>query len=258
MFNYTGFMGNQQQYFIGTSGFSYGGSWRGRFYPKDLPREEWLRFYATQFNAVEINSTFYRIPLRDSVKGWYEQTPSDFVFAVKMYRLATHLKRLIVDEQTLAMFDDYFSALSELKEKLQVLLVQLPKSVRANRDRLVQFIEALKQAIDAHGLTCRIAIEFRHETWFTEQTFAVLRKHAVASVINSGPGSMAVSREVATDFLYLRFHGRPILYFSNYSKAELQGWATFIARQNNPAFIFFNNTALAHAVKNARTLRGLL
>ena len=240
---------------IGTSGWSYA-NWKGAFYPNDLAQRDWLRYYATQFSSVEINSTFYHVPSRATVEQWRTATPDDFVFSLKLSRLITHMKHLVADEQTREALVRFFDATSPLKHKFGVLLVQLPASLHANIQQLTTFVQILKETLADYDITPRIAIEFRHASWFTTETFALLRQHNIASVWNSGPPTMPTDYTPTADFVYARFHGTPELYKSLYSETEMQHWAEHFAHTSvSTLFAYFNNTMELHAIANAQQLQ---
>lgn len=241
-----------QRYFIGTSGFNYT-EWRGKFYPADVPQKGWLNYYAGQFNSVEINNTFYGLPNPTAVKVWHDQTPDDFTFAVKMSRYVSHMKHLHMDDQGRDALARFFTAITPLESKLGVVLTQLPASFKRNDAVLREYLEAMVQSTDA-----KLAMEFRHESWFCDEVFAILRKYNTANVWNSAPADrMAMSLEQTADFVYARLHGTPFLYYSKYSDADLAEWATRIkpARQ---AYVYFDNTARVHAIDNAFALAATL
>lgn len=246
-----------QQYFIGTSGWVYP-EWKNAFYPQDVAQRNWLAYYAQQFSTVEINSTFYHLPKSETVKAWYQQTPKNFTFATKLSRFITHLKHLQCDEDLLQALEHYFVAIKELREKLAVILVQLPANLHRDDERLKIFIDALQNKAKLHQVPARFAIEFRHDSWFCEPVFTVLKQHNIASVINSAPQSMAASTEVTADFLYARFHGAKRLYQSEYSEAELRAWLETMRQSGaKRVFAYFNNTMELHALKNAKQLIAL-
>lgn len=125
---------------IGCSGFNYGG-WKGNFYPPDLPQKKWLDFYCKIFNTVELNVTFYRLPLASTFSKWHNETPSDFVFSIKGSRFITHIKRLLDPQEPLEIF---FERALNLKEKLRVVLWQFSPSFKINIERLKFFLKLLK------------------------------------------------------------------------------------------------------------------
>ena len=152
---------------IGTSGYNYPHWGGGVFYPKKLPQRRWLEFYSREFNTVELNVTFYRLPQESAFLSWRKRTPDGFKFAVKGSRFITHVKRLKDPGQPLKLF---FSRVKLLKEKLGPVLWQLPPSFKSNPKRLAGFLKALKKY-----KSIRQAFEFRNETWFSDEIFKMLK-----------------------------------------------------------------------------------
>lgn len=237
------------KYYVGCSGWHYE-HWRGLYYPQDLPRPEWLSFYAGQFDTVELNNSFYRVPSEKAFAAWREGTPEDFVFAVKMSRFVTHVKRL---KNLGSAVEDFLARASALGGKLGPVLYQLPPSMKRNDEVLQSFLSSLP-ARHMH------TIEFRHESWIDEAVFGILRRHNVALCVFDMPG-VSCPLVATADFAYVRFHGSERLYSSCYSEKELARWARGIARLGQDlkaAYIYFNNDAMAFAVDNAMSLRRLL
>jgi len=237
------------EYYIGCSGWHYE-HWRGFYYPQELPKAKWLSFYARQFTTVELNNSFYRVPSEKAFSNWRESTPEDFIFAVKVSRFITHIKRL---RNLGTAVENFLSRAAFLKEKLGPLLYQLPPSMKRNDELLQNFLSSLAPRY-------RHVIEFRHESWIDEAVFDILRTHNVGLCVFDMPG-FSCPLVATSDFAYVRFHGSEDLYSSCYSDEELSQWAQRIARlgQNVKAsYIYFNNDAEAFAVKNAMTLRTLL
>jgi uncharacterized protein YecE (DUF72 family) len=160
---------------IGTSGFSYK-EWKKNFYPADLPAERFLSYYATRLNGVEIDSTFYRMPTEKSLDAWREATPEHFRFAIKANQKITHRERLVVPSESLTYL---LAALPRLGERLGVVLYQLPPNFKRDLGRLESFLGAL-----ASSNAPRSAFEFRHLSWFEDDTYRLLEKHGVALCIN--------------------------------------------------------------------------
>ncbi len=158
---------------VGTSGYSYK-EWKGNFYPEDLPAKEMLSFYSRRLPAVEINNTFYRLPQVSMIENWREQVPAKFRFSIKATQKITHIKRLKnVTEETKYLMET--TAL--LQERLGVVLFQLPPNMKKDTERLESFISALPDGM-------RTAFEFRHESWFDDEIFGLLRKRDSALVIS--------------------------------------------------------------------------
>lgn len=235
---------------IGTSGWTYP-SWRGTFYPEDLPSRRYLEFYARQFLTAEVNYSFYHLPRPETYAKWAGQVPDEFLFSVKASRLITHTKRLKEVEEP---WKTFVSNARALGAKLGPILLQFPPSFRRERARLAAFLKTAEPS----GM--KLVFEFRHETWFTEEIYRLLRRYNAALCIADSPDYPR--RDVVTaDFVYFRFHGRTELFASRYSQAELQEEAKIVRqyqRDGLNVFVYFNNDALGHAVENARTLIRLL
>lgn len=248
--------------YIGTSGYSYP-HWTSVFYPEDLPSGKWLEFYAQHFSTVELNVTFYRLPQEKTFEGWYRRTPKDFLFVVKGSRFITHVKKLANCQEPL---DLLMSRAKLLKEKLGIILWQLPPSFKIDIQRLEEFLKLLR----AQSPELRASFEFRHQSWFCQEVYDLLKKYKAALCIADSPrlrspsfGGQAYwpySEEITADFIYLRFHGGKELYGSNYSDRELKEWAKKIKKwekKNLDIYTYFNNDAYGYAVANAKTLKNL-
>ena len=186
------------QYYIGCSGWSYT-SWQGPFYPKDIENSKWLVFYSKVFNYVEIDSTFYRIPNDFMVKNWYKRTPKNFRFTAKLPKIITHDKRLRnIDEDQL---DSFFKSISELKEKLLTLLIQLPPSLR-----IVEGLEALRNILPHLNRGFRYAVEVRHRSWFQDLAYNFFANNRM-SLVWSQLADIHTPPIVTSDFVYVRFIG---------------------------------------------------
>lgn len=234
---------------IGTSGWVYP-HWKGRFYPEGLPQSEWLRFYARHFPTAEVNFSFYRLPPESAVRGWRENSPRRFVFAVKGSRFITHIKRLKDAEEPIRTFT---SRMSVLGEKLGPILWQLPPNLKRDDGRLSEFLALLPKGM-LH------AFEFRHSSWFCDEVFDLLSRYNAALCIFSRPDFPCP--EVATAFwVYIRMHGSEALYSSCYTLDELRSWAGRIERflsEGKDVYVYFNNDVNAYAVQNGLTLAKLL
>jgi uncharacterized protein YecE (DUF72 family) len=238
--------------FIGTSGYNYPHWWDGVFYPPHLPQKKWLEFYAEHFDTVELNVSFYRLPKKEVFEGWYNRTPTRFSFAVKGSRFITHNKRLKDCREPLSLLLDHASP---LKEKLGVVLWQLPPRFRFQKERFEQFC-VLLSTLPRSKCLCH-AFEFRDESWFCHEAFHILEEFNFAFCIAHGSGLPFMER-TTSDFTYLRFHGGEVLYGSNYSDKELQQWAEKIRdwrKKGKTVFVYFNNDAYGFAVKNGLTLK---
>lgn len=240
---------------IGTSGWVYK-SWRGRFYPDDLPGRRYLEFYATQFPTTELNNSFYRLPSPQTFRNWAAQVPETFVFAVKASRFLTHIKRLIDVEEPWVRF---LKSACELDRQLGPILLQFPPSLKLESNRLEAFLEMAKGSGPTEA-PLKLVCEFRHPSWFKKEVYRLLERHGAALCIADSP--RYPRKDVLTaDFTYVRFHGRSQLFASNYSGVELAREARKIKRylrEGVEVFAYFNNDARGYAVKNARTLKALL
>lgn len=232
---------------IGVSGWTYDG-WRGDFYPTGLPRRAELDYLAERMGSVEINGSFYSLQRPTSYAGWRDQTPDDFVFAVKGGRYITHMRRLRDVEAPLANF--FASGVLELGRKLGPLLWQLPERLEYDAGLLAAFFELLPRTVGEvaalarrhddklasersvtrtpHGLSdqrVRHALEFRHASYCTDEALALLRAHDIACVVSDSAGRWPTADAVTSDLVYVRLHGHTELYTSGYSGRSLDRWA---------------------------------
>jgi uncharacterized protein YecE (DUF72 family) len=232
--------------YIGTSGWAYK-EWRKHFYPANVPARRQFEFYTTQFPTVEINATFYRLPTRKMVKGWRDQAPPGFVFAVKGSRFITHILKISGASKGLKK---YFSRIKPMQKRIGPVLWQLPPFMKKNPDRLEKFLKILPKNF------CH-AVEFRHPSWYEgEEMFALLRKYKTAHVHLSSR-AMPMNPTTTADFVYIRFHGLKNGAAHNYTRAELKPWARFIrkqARAGKNVYAYFNNDLNVRAPDNAKTL----
>jgi uncharacterized protein YecE (DUF72 family) len=231
---------------VGCSGWSYS-HWRGSVYPEGVPQRRWLEHYATLFDTVEVNATFYRLPRRETVKAWVAQTPADFVFAVKASRFLTHVRRLSDLGRGLERFSERIEPLAA-SPKMGPVLWQLPETFHRDDERLSEALERLPPG--------RHCFEFRHESWFAPDVYALLEEHGAALVVGDHPERPFQTRELTTDWTYVRFHYGSRGRRGNYSERELQAWARRMAawRRRADIFAYFNNDWEGFAVRNALTL----
>lgn len=236
--------------YIGTSGWSYE-HWIGNFYPKELERAKWLEFYSENFNTVELNMSYYRIPFPNMIKGWYKKIPENFKFTFKASRFITHVKKLKNINKVLKKF---YKLTEMMEEKLGCILFQLPPSFKKNQDTL----ERLKNFLKKLDKTKRNIIEFRHESWWDEEVYKLMKRHGAGFCVVSGldmPSKIIVTSKTA----YLRFHGPESAYSSKYSDNELKLWARKIRNiKAKEIYAYFNNDTRGYAVKNAKKLKEFL
>jgi uncharacterized protein YecE (DUF72 family) len=232
---------------VGCSGWQYD-SWRGRLYPEGLGKGRWLERYAEAFDTVEVNSTFYRLASRDAVARWVGQTPPDFVFAAKASRYLTHVRRLQEIEQGI---ERYYERIEPLVRsgKLGPVVWQFPATFRRDDERLAGALPLLPPG--------RHCFEFRHESWFTEPVYELLRAHGAALVIADHPRWPFQARELTTDWTLVRLHHGHRGRRGNYSEAEIEEWARRIAgwRRRAEVLVYFNNDWEGFAVDNALSLK---
>ena len=234
---------------VGTSGWQYK-HWKGRFYPKDLPTAKWLEYYARHFDTVELNNPFYRQPERKTFEKWRRAVPDDFVYAVKLNRFITHIKRLGVERDSI---ERSYGTMTGLGPKLAVVLVQLPPRMKFDEDRADRFFSLVAPRRRRH------ALEPRDASWFTDEALTFLRWRNVALVIGETP-HWPTHTAVTADFVYLRLHGPGKRYASAYDDATLREWAERIRAWRGDGldvFAYFNNDELGYAPKNALRLREL-
>jgi uncharacterized protein YecE (DUF72 family) len=217
-------------------------------YPRGLPARQWLAYYSRLFDTVEINNTFYRLPRRESVAAWVEESPPGFLFTVKASRYLTHVKRLRDMNEGVARFYERIEPLAR-SPKMGPVLWQLPPTFRRDDERLASALAQLPPG--------RHCFEFRHETWFAGDVYALLREHGVALVIGDHPSRPWQSRDLTSDWTFIRFHHGKRGRNGNYSERELEDWAQQIEvwRGGAEVFAYFNNDWEGYAVDNARWLQ---
>ena len=234
---------------IGTSGWVYR-HWREVFYPLRLPQRAWFEHYATQFDTVEVNATFYRLPPETTFFSWRRRAPEGFLFALKAPRVITHLKRLTDCQQDLELF---LSRAWLLGDRLGPILFQLPPRWEVDAARL----RALLALLPPEG---RWAFEFRDPSWLCEPVYQALRERGAALVRVSARRFPDAAVSTA-NLQYLRMHGDQTTYASKYSLAALEGWAHQVANWlavGQDVFAYLNNDAHGYAVEDARALRDLV
>jgi uncharacterized protein YecE (DUF72 family) len=211
--------------YVGTSGYSYK-EWKGSFYPEDLPEKQMLHFYGQRFRSVEINNTFYRMPKASMLEAWANEVPPDFKFVLKAPQRITHLQRLKDTGDSVSFL---LKVAETLKERLGPLLFQLPPYLKKDASRLRDFLPLLPA-------DRRAALEFRHESWFDDEIFGLLREHRAALCIAEAEDGVEVPFVSTADWGYLRLR-RP-----DYGDVELTAWLDRIRQPAwKSAFIFFKH-----------------
>jgi uncharacterized protein YecE (DUF72 family) len=260
---------------VGTSGFSYP-DWKGAFYPEGLPSHRWLGFYAERFGAVEINQTFYRPASSATLARWCDAVPDDFAFVLKANRTITHEKKLIGCRPEL---EEFARQVAPMGGRLASILFQLPPSLKAEPARLSPFLDAASEAFDATPAPPLLAIEFRHPSWYEDETLASLRRRGWAVVVHDmmksagwnvasesvsvGGMSLPLAEFLDRDArrLYLRFHGPTGRYQGEYGAEKLKRHAAMAGmalRRGATVLAFFNNTIASAAPRDAAAFQHLL
>lgn len=227
--------------FVGTSGFSYK-EWKGSFFPKDLPASRMLRFYSEHLNAVEINASFYRMPSSAMLSKWSKEVGAGFVFVLKAPRSITHQKQLKDAGDVLAAF---WKAANSLGRKLGPILFQLPPFLKKDLVRVREFAQLLPEG-------CRAAIEFRHDSWFDEEVYELLRACRI-SLCAADTDEKPATLVPTCDWGYLR------LRRTAYGETELAEWAARIRSQPwSESFVFFKHEDEGTGPRCAAQFNGLL
>ena len=232
---------------IGTSGWQYR-DWAGRFYPEGVAQSRWLEHYAGNFRTVELNNAFYRLPEPKTFAGWKQRTPTDFVMAVKASRYLTHIRRLRDPEEPVARF---LRHARHLGAKLGPVLLQLPPSLGADRD-------ALARTLDCFPDDVRVAVEFRHESWFTDDLRSLLTENDAALCLADSPKRRTPEWRTAS-WGYIRFHEGTATPPPCYDRTVLAAWAGRLAALFGPdddVYAYFNNDPRGCAVRDAQRFAG--
>lgn len=237
---------------IGTSGWNYR-HWRFVFYPKEIRQRDWLGYFSQEFDTVEVNNTFYRVPSTDTVSHWADVAPKRFRFAVKVWRGITHMKKL---KDCREQLDKFFVAAAKLPTAQRApLLVQLPPNQGKDTEKLATFLDDLKAATGRQRW--KVAVEFRNEDWLCPEVYEILdRARAAICLHDMPPGDAALANDAS--FVYVRRHGPGGDYRGRYDDARIEADAQQMAKwldEGRTVFVYFNNDAAGHAVADARRLR---
>ncbi|WP_374458893.1 DUF72 domain-containing protein [Chryseobacterium taeanense] len=239
----------KENLYIGCSGF-YNNDWKGSLYPEDAKSKDFLTLYSEEFNCVEINSTFYRKPTAKTLTKWFDETPDDFRFFIKIPKTISHEKRMKDCREEIVAFCEHIQA--HLQEKLSGFLYQFPPSFKNTEENL----DIILKNIDVDYLN---VIEFRHESWWTDEIFNILKENNIVFSGVSFPGNLPEEIIINhPDILYYRLHGKPVLYKSEYSDEFLKNLSEKIKKSKHKSFIFFNNTWGTAAIKNSFYLKKIL
>jgi uncharacterized protein YecE (DUF72 family) len=234
---------------VGCSGWVYR-HWKGGFYPEGLPQKRWFAHYASHFDTVEINASFYRLPLASTFEGWRDKAPAGFRYAVKVNRFITHMKKLLDCHEAI---DQFIALARPLGNKLGPLLYQLPPSLHRNLERLDAFLERLPKDLEH-------VVEFRHRSWYDEEVLALLDRHGAGFVTHDLVG-LKTPRWASGRTAYVRFHGTAGKYRGRYSAEAMQDWTDWLLaqlEQGRSAWAYFNNDIGGDAIEDARALKGMV
>lgn len=237
--------------YIGTSGWNYD-HWKENFYPDDLKSSEWLKYYQDQFNSVEINNSFYKLPEKKTLRSWRDTVHKDFKLTPKANRYITHMKKLKEPDESLQKMLDAFS---ELNDFLGPILFQLPPNWNFNEERLESFLSLLPDEN-------RYAFEFRDKSWINDQSIELLDKHNASFCIYDLTGYQT-PEYLPADFVYLRLHGpdKKEKFKGKYTEGQLSEWADKIkkwSKKGMDVYVYFNNDEQAYAPQNAKQLNKIL
>jgi uncharacterized protein YecE (DUF72 family) len=234
---------------LGTSGWQYK-DWRGRFYPEGLPQRLWLEHYVTEFDTVELNNAFYRLPERSTFERWRERTPPDFEMTVKCSRYLTHIKRLREPREPVERFMDRASGLGK---KLGPVLLQLPPTMKVD-------VPALDETLRLFPKGVRLVVEPRHKSWWTDEVRRTLESYNAALSWSDRDGRPVAPLWRTADFGYLRLHHGRAHPRPRYGRQALATWVRRL-REAFPAdadtYVYFNNDPGGAAIVDARAFRRL-
>jgi len=231
---------------IGTSGFSYP-YWKDKFYPEKLASSKWLAYYSSQFNTLELNSSFYRFPVLKTLEKQRDQTPPGFIFSVKAHKIITHTLRMKNAKEKVLEFTHIVE--DGLREKLGCILFQLPPSFAYTEENLDNILKSIPHL-------SRNVVEFRHISWWNEKVWETLKKHNLTFCNVSYP-TLPTEPLIRDNIFYLRMHGVPELFKSSYNDLLLKQLALKIPKAE-ACYIYFNNTMYEAGYENARKLRSFI
>ena len=233
---------------VGTSGWQYT-SWRGRLYPRGLAQRRWLTHYSERFACVEVNNTFYNLPAAQTFERWGAETPADFTFVLKLSRYLTHVRRLREPEDPVRLFLEHSAPLAT---RTAALLLQLPPTMRCD-------IGLLDRALAAFPDGCRVAVEFRHPSWFTAEVAACLRDHEAALCLADRRGRPQQPMWRTASWGFVRLHEGRARPHPCYGDVSLRSWVARISdlwTADEDVYAFFNNDPGGCAVRDAIRFAG--
>jgi uncharacterized protein YecE (DUF72 family) len=233
----------EKTFFIGCSGFS-SRNWKDNFYA-GIPASRWLAHYASVFNSVEINSSFYKLPTEKALEKWRDTAPEGFRFTLKAHRGITHFSSFNGANEQVAAF---YNLAGKLKEKLGAILFQLPGSMHYDEALLQKITGSMSNEFSN-------AVEFRHSSWWNSNVFQAFREKSII-FCNVSLGKLPEEVVATSGISYSRLHGKPVLFKSSYSPEELKTWMANIKKEKfTTSYIYFNNTWFTAALENARFMQ---
>ena len=243
---------------IGTSGWQYR-DWREVLYPRGLAERNWLEYYAGRYGTVENNGTFYRLPAEDTFAAWRAKVPEGFVMTVKASRYLTHIRRLRDPAEPVARL---LRAAAGLGDRLGPVLLQLPPNLRADVGALDACLAefARFRGAGASGGPVRVVVEFRHESWWTEETRQLLASHNAALCWVDRLGRPMAPLWRTADWGYLRFHEGAAEPWPRYGAQALSSWVQRAGEawpDSADVFVYFNNDQHAAALYDAATFASI-
>ena len=225
-------------------------------FPPEHQNASRLAYYSTIFNSIEINTSFYKIPMKKTLDRWAGSVGSDFTFTFKLFREVTHSKGLGFSN---SYVDEFIQTLASIGEKRGCLLVQFPPSLTSeNLAQLEYLLQAIQNADEENRW--RIAVEFRHKGWYNHDAYDLLEYYGATLVLHDIPASATSLNQVSSDVVYLRFHGPTGNYRGSYTDAHLLEYAGYVQEwiaEKKTVYIYFNNTA-GDAFNNCRTMQRFL
>ena len=234
---------------VGCSGWVYR-HWKGQFYPDGLPQKRWFGHYSAEFDTVEINASFYRLPKPETLEAWLAKAPPGFRYAVKVNRFITHMKKLLDCPDAV---DEFIGLARRLGPALGPLLYQVPPSLKRNDERLDTFLATLPADLEH-------VVEFRSRDWYAPEVLDLLDRHGVGFVTHDLVGLVS-PRWASGRTAYVRFHGTGGKYRGRYSEKQIADWANWLREQRaagRSAWAYFNNDIGGDAIEDARALRDRL
>jgi uncharacterized protein YecE (DUF72 family) len=248
-------MGASTKIFTGTSGLLLPVK-NKLFYPEEFKDKSRLTYYGSLMNSIEINSSFYKVPMASTVRRWGEEVPADFKFSFKLFKEITHTKGLVFDPEQLQRFMD---VISRIGSKRGCLLVQFPPSLKLNSfmqlNKLISCLRFSDEESNWH-----IAFEFRDPSWYCEEVYELLAENNMGIVLHDKPPAVTPITNIESEFVYLRFHGPGGNYRGSYEDDLLYEYANYIndwLLDGKEVYVYFNNT-MGAAIENRNTLLSML